>query len=91
MKKCIWFVALVALVAMVVTTGTVTAQPPWRGGPGGKGGRPSFDTLLEAFDDNDDGELSEDEVPPGVWRRLSAADANEDGVVTRKEFESYRP
>jgi len=85
-----WF-ALLALFALLVFTGTVSAQPPGggRGGPPpGGGGRPSFDKLLDAFDANDDGKLDKSEVPPPVWRRLSQADANGDGVVTKAEFDA---
>ncbi len=76
-----WF-ALLALFALLVFTGTVSAQPP------GGGGRPSFDKLLDAFDANEDGKLDKSEVPPPVWRRLSQADANGDGVVTKAEFDA---
>lgn len=83
MKSRIWFVAVAALAACLLVADLAPAQ--------GRGGRPSFDKLLEAFDDNEDGELTEDEVPPRVWARLKNADANDDGSVTRKEFDSYRP
>ena len=88
-----WFVGLVALLMLTAGAVEVTAQGPGgRGGPGGgRGGPPSFDRLLYAFDANDDGALEEDEVPARVWARLSQADANDDGYVTRKEFDSYRP
>lgn len=79
------FAALLALAALLLTSSLTMAQPP-----GGRG-RPSYDTLLEAFDANDDGRLSEDEVPACVWRRLCQADANDDGVVTRREFENFQP
>ena len=51
-------------------------------GPGGqRGGKPSFDRLLEAFDADESNSLSEDEVPGRVWSRLSQADADDDGEV----------
>ena len=56
--------------------------------PGGFGGRPSFDTLLVAFDSDESGDLASSEVPDRVWFRLSKADSDKDGVVTRNEFES---
>lgn len=85
MKPARMFFALLSLFTLLFTV-TVSAQP---GGPD-RGGPPSFNMLLERFDANDDGKLDEDEVPPPVWLRLSQADANNDGVVTRAEFETYR-
>lgn len=73
-------------VAVVAWSGTAFAQ---RADGGGRG-RPSFDTLLGAFDENDDESLSEDEVPGPVWARLSRADADEDGTVTREEFDAVK-
>lgn len=73
------------LTVLMVSAVEVSAQPP------GRGGRPSYDRLLGAFDANDDDALEEDEVPAAVWSRLSQADASDDGVVTRNEFDSYRP
>jgi len=79
------FVAWLALVAVLGLAGVTSAQRP-----GGPGGPPAFDTLLDAFDANDDGALSKDEVPGRVWWRLSRADANGDGVVTEAEFDAAR-
>ena len=81
MKYGMWFVALLAMAALV---GDVSAQ-------GQGGGRPSFDKLLDAFDANGDGALEADEVPARVWACLSNADANGDDVVTKTEFDAYRP
>ena len=77
------------LVAMVVAmgAGAASAGPEGRSG----GGRPSFDKLIGAFDADDNGELAEDEVPTPVWLKLSNADADENGSVTREEFDSYKP
>ncbi len=80
-------IMLVAMVSFVAGSVDVWAQGP--GGP--RLGRPSFDRLLQAFDENEDDNLAEDEVPMPVWRRLSQADADDDGCVTRKEFDSFRP
>lgn len=78
---------LVAIVAIMASVDDAAAQVPG----GGRGGRPSFDRLLDAFDANADKALTEDEVPGRVWARLSQADADGDGAVTREEFDSYRP
>ena len=75
--------------ALVVSANQCSAQGP--GGPRGPGGKPSFDRLLEAFDANNDEALSKDEVPGRVWTRLSRADADGNGLVTRQEFDGYKP
>jgi len=85
MQKSLFGVAVLAL--MLVLGGVDSASAA---GPGGRGGPPSFDKLLDAFDGNDDGELAEDEVPAPVWRRLSNADADDNGSVSRQEFEAAR-
>lgn len=88
-----WLLGLAALLVATACAGESFGQRPGgKGGPGGRGGgRPSFDVLLSAFDMNDDGALGESEVPQRVWARLSQADSNGDGNVTRKEFDSYIP
>ena len=42
-------------------------------------------TLLSA-DKNKDGKLTQDEVSPALWKRLSAFDANGDGVLSAEEL-----
>lgn len=90
MKIGICFSALLAVSAHLGTVETVQAQGPG-GLPGGLPGRPSFDRILKAFDANNDGALEESELPPRVWIHRSKADANGDGVITEKEFGSFRP
>lgn len=85
MKRTVWCRIVVAVAAMACVTESAMAAAPQRG----SGSRPSFDKLLSAFDADKNGELSKSEVPGRVWLRLSAADANADGKVTRQEFESY--
>lgn len=82
-----WITTAAAALMLAATSVEVSAQGPG----GGRGGRPSFDRLLEAFDGNRDEVLSEDEVPGRVWSRLSQADADGDGAVTREEFDGYKP
>ena len=50
--------------------------------------RPSAADMMVRFDKNDDGKLTEDEVPEGPWARMSRADADEDGVVSAKELKT---
>jgi hypothetical protein len=45
--------------------------------------------LTERFtadDQNKDGTLTQDEIPPGMWEHMSAADANSDGKLTLDEL-----
>lgn len=85
--------------AVAIATGTTASAadgppagrgaggPPWAREGGSSGPRPFM--LFRIFDANDDDALSEDEVPAPVWSRLSAADADEDGAVTREELIAY--
>lgn len=61
--------------------------PPWARGGQGQGPRPFM--LFQIFDADEDGALTEDEVPAPVWSRLSAADLDDDGAVTREEIMTY--
>ena len=49
-------------------------------------GPPPDDLIYDRFDANNDGALSEEETPPGMWRRLRLADMDGDGGVTREEY-----
>lgn len=89
MKTNLWCGAVLAAVIAMGVTESASAAGPGGGGPGR--GRPSFDTLLSAFDSDENGELAEDEVPVPVWFRLSMADADDNGSVTRDEFDSFKP
>lgn len=78
---------LCGLLAVIGFADLASAQKPEGVG---RGGRPSFDKLLQAFDENQDESLSEAEVPEPVWLRLSLADADENGTVTRDEFDAVK-
>ena len=45
---------------------------------------------LRALDKNEDKALSQDEVPEKLWEKISKADADNDGSVTREEAKAYR-
>jgi hypothetical protein len=47
---------------------------------------PSIDDLFSHADANDDGVLTEDELPEQRWYRLSSADADGDGSITPTEL-----
>lgn len=82
-----WLMGAIAALVFAVGADTSSAQRPG----GGRGEKPSFDRLLEAFDEDASESLSEDEVPGRVWARLSQADADGDGEVTREEFDAFKP
>jgi len=44
-----------------------------------------------ALDRDRDGRLDRFELPIGIGMHLVALDKNQDGVLTRDEFEAYRP
>jgi len=65
-----------------------------KGGPGGSGKKPGSrgeggrgDPIAQ-FDKNNDGKLSKEEVPPEVWARMSKADKNADGLISKGELEA---
>ena len=73
-------------------------RPPRRGRHGGphrgrhapgRGPTPSRSGrghLIRQFDQDGDGKLGQQEVPPAVWAEISGADSNGDGLVTRREL-----
>lgn len=54
-------------------------------------GRPPFEKFLAIFDQNSDDQLEQSELPPPVWDRMSQADGNGDGIVTKQEYDSFIP
>lgn len=87
MLNCKWLIGGAAALMFAAVAADVPAQ-----GPGGqRGGKPSFNRLLGAFDADESNSLSEGEVPERVWSRLSQADADGDEDVTREEFDGYTP
>jgi len=59
-----------------------------RAGKRGKRGRRG--RIFRRLDKNQDGALSQDEVPEQVWAKISAADADGDGAVTKEEMKAHR-
>jgi Ca2+-binding EF-hand superfamily protein len=49
---------------------------------------PRIDSLIQAFDSNGDGRVSEDEFVSGPTPAFDMADADQDGFVTREEAEA---
>ena len=82
-------VAITAMASASAADGPANGRgaggPPWA--REGNGPRPFM--LFRIFDANEDDALSEEEVPGPVWARLSAADADEDGTVTRDELVAH--
>lgn len=63
--------------------------PKGWGGMDREGGRHGG-RMIEMFDQNKDGAVTQDEVNAVVAERFAAADADKDGRVTLEEFKAYR-
>ena len=61
-------------------------------GPRGTGGDPAerWGMMLERFDSDGDGRMSEGEAPPPMQERFERMDADGDGFVTEEEMRSMR-
>ena len=61
-----------------------------RAEPFGPGEIPEFvgERFFLRLDDDEDGSLTEDEVPEALWKRLAEIDGDGDGVVSREEMEA---
>ncbi len=57
-------------------------------GKGRRGRRHRGKRLFKKLDQNEDGSLSQDEVPEKLWTRLSKADADESGSVSADELKA---
>ncbi len=92
-RTLLGMLVITALALGAVTAGAADAPAVGRGGGGppwahgGKGPRPFG--LFAIFDADEDGALTEEEVPARVWMRLSAADLDDDGAVTHDEIMQY--
>lgn len=56
---------------------------------GGQPGSGDCDGPLAKFDSNADGALEQSEVPPELWGKISAADTDQDGKVTKDELQAF--
>jgi Spy/CpxP family protein refolding chaperone len=64
-------------------------------GPGTSADRPGSAHLgrggpFRRFDEDGDGMLGEEEVPPRLWKRMSEADTDGDNLITREELQQHR-
>lgn len=55
-------------------------------GPGGDAQRGGPDAIFGKFDENEDGKLSSSEVPAEMWAKVSKADTDADGLVSKEEM-----
>ncbi|MEO1998999.1 MAG: hypothetical protein ABGZ17_27445, partial [Planctomycetaceae bacterium] len=63
----------ICLAALTVPAAAMAQQQP----------RSTADAVFLRFDRNKDGKLVKQELPPGLQRLLTRADADKDGVLTR--------
>ena len=82
LKTCVLLCALALAVPAYAEGGGGKRQ-------GGKKGRRAGQ-LFEKFDKNKDGALTSDEVPENCWTKISRADADGDGAVTKAELKKAR-
>ena len=77
---------LVALAGLILVADVSPAQPG-RGGRGGRGGTTNvWNFLAEKYDKNKDGKIAKDEYDRGA-ETFERLDRNEDGVLTRQDWE----
>ena len=76
--------------AMLLWAADLAAQPPLDGGAM-RMRRPAATQIFGRFDENDDGKLTEEELPAMMWQRLAGADADGDGAVSKEEFAAMGP
>lgn len=82
-RQALW--ATTAFICGLGLAATAAAQGPGAGGPGaGPGGY-----MLQKFDTNNDGKVSEDEFRTVHQQMFDAMDTNRDGVVTTDEVAAY--
>lgn len=55
----------------------------------GEGHGPRPESLFERFDKDKTGSLTKDNVPERVWDRISKADSNSDGKVSKEELQAH--
>ena len=48
------------------------------------------DRIFRRFDRNNDQKLEKNEIPPMIWKKLSNADFNQDGFVSRQELQQVK-
>jgi hypothetical protein len=99
MRNRILWVAL-ALLAMLALAAGGEAQPPGKkGGPGGKFGKKggpgagfraglTVDQIVDrimAFDKNEDGKVTQDELPERMQHLIAMGDTNKDGALDKDE------
>ncbi len=74
----------------------MAAMTAGRGGPGGPGGAKGPGggpqaggpaAMFPRYDVDKDGKLSKSEVPAEMWEKMSKADENADGLISREELE----
>jgi hypothetical protein len=96
--KILWVGFIAALVMALVAGDGGLAQPPGGkkkgdfGGKGGKkGGSVTVDQIVErimAFDKNNDGKITKDELPERMQHLIALGDTNKDGALDKQEVQA---
>ena len=86
------FLALLAVPALVQGQGEEPGAQPPKGEerPGGRMMRPARPDQFAMHDLNSDGKLTLDELVDGAKKLIQRADADQDGSVTREEFDAHQ-
>lgn len=79
-------ILLSALLMYGIAAPTADAEGKGKGKRKGKRAKHAF----KHFDKNGDGQLTADEVPEKIWAKISKADADGDGIVTKAELKAAR-
>ena len=80
-------IALIALAGLVVVGGAAFAHKGWKHGFRGHGAM-GFSEMVERYDANKDGKISQDEIDTNRTNWLTEADGDKSGTLALAEFQN---
>jgi Ca2+-binding EF-hand superfamily protein len=80
-------IVLVAVAGLAVIGGAAFAQKGWRHGFGGHGGM-GFEQMVERYDANKDGKISQEEIDANRTSWLTEFDGDKSGSLALSEFQN---